>query len=608
MSENEPSKKSHSKGDRGYLSKIFPLVIFTGLFFREDIDEKFFQSDAEKKKEIPYSQFIDFANEGKITKIFIDDSQAISQQFNDKNELENTYLTYLPKSYDANEIINNKEVEVSFDGSSSWLWTGISIAFLTFLGWDFFKETDLKRKLFREKIIKEEESNVKFDDVAGIDNIKSEVQEIVSFLKEDKKNEQLGARMPKGLLLAGGPGNGKTLLAKAIAGEAEIPFYSSSGTDFENMYYGGSAKQVRELFAKARGNAPCIIFIDEIDAVGRRRSERDANASDSIVVELLNQMDGFDPLENVLVIAATNKPEVLDPALLRPGRFDRQIVVPSPDVKARLAILKVHTQKRPISNDVSLEDISLRTFGFSGADIANLVNEAAIIAARRTDAKNISSDDFDQAIDRITMGLRRNLNLSEDQQKITAIHEAGHTILALEKEKDGATPLHKVTIVPHGEALGLTMMRSEEEKYGYKLKELKSQLVVLFGGRVAEEIILGSKDEVGTGASGDIQQATNIAWNMVTKFGFSELGPIRFGSGHEGYLGPSSDHNLDEHTSAKVYAEVKSIVEEAESEARNILTEKRAELENLAEALITKETMSAVEVKSLLGYPKPQVA
>jgi cell division protease FtsH len=311
-------------------------------------------------------------------------------------------------------------------------------------------------------------------------------------------------------------------------------------------------------------------------------------------------------LENVLVIAATNTPDVLDPALLRPGRFDRKIVIPMPDVKAREQILRVHSKKRPLDQNVDLQIIAQHTYGFSGADIANLVNEASINAARKTDATTITAEDFDAAIDRITMGTKRDLHITEEQRWTTCVHEAGHTITALEKEKDGAAPLHKVTITPHGEALGITMMRPSQETYGYTLKELKSQLVVLFGGRVAEEIMLGGPEEVGTGASSDIQRATDIAWRMVTRFGFSELGPIRFGNSQEGYLGSSPESKLDATTSAKVYEQVSSIIRGAEEEARQILTAKRDDLERLARELMTKETMMAHEVRAVIGQaPTP---
>lgn len=593
-------------GNGKFLSKIWPLIMIGGIHSVQYVNDHFVKGDAEKEQGTSYTQFIELANNNKITAITVDGTNATGLAQDPDGKLLATYATQLPEGLDVDETFKDSNADITIKHSSFWDSSSLTLVLIGLLAWNAFKETSIKKKLFREKEIKEEKSSVTFADVAGIDEIKAEVQEVVRFLKNIKDNDKFGIKTPKGLLLAGGPGNGKTLLAKAIAGEAGVPFYSAAATEFENMFYGNSAKQVRDLFAKARERSPCIIFIDEIDAVGKKRNGDGNSAHDSIVVELLNQMDGFETLDNVLVIAATNKPEVLDPALLRPGRFDRHIVVPTPDVNAREQILKVHSRKRPLDENVDLRTIAQRTYSFSGADMANLVNEAAINAARKKNATTITAEDFDIAIDRITMGMKRNLHMTEEQQWITAVHEAGHTITALAKEKDGATPLHKVTIAPHGEALGITMMLPDEESYGYKLKELKSQLVVLFGGRVAEEIMLGGPDEVGTGASNDIQKATDIAWRMVTKFGFSELGPIRFGNGHEGYLGPSFDHNLDEYTSAKVYEQVSALVKEAETEAREILTRRRSDLERLAKELITKETMMAQEVKAILeASPAP---
>lgn len=594
-------------GNPGYstknvLSKIWPLALLGTIYGYEYINNKFIKDDAHKVQSVSYTQFVERAKNHEITTITIDDTDALGMAKDPDGKLLATYATQLPKDLNVDEAFKDSNADISIKNSSFWdvlFWIVCGQMLLHGL-----METPLKKKILRENGIKEEKSSITFDDVAGIDEIKAEVQEIVSFLKNYKDNDKFGIKTPKGLLLAGAPGNGKTLLARAIAGEAGVPFYFATATEFQNMFYGSSAKQIRDLFAKARKRSPCIIFIDEIDAVGRKRSDRGESAHDSIVVELLSQMDGFEKLNNVLIIAATNKPEVLDPALLRPGRFDRQIVVPAPNIIAREQILRVHSKNRPLDSHVSLSAVAQRTFGFSGADIANLVNEAAITAARRKHAISIMAEDFDAAIDRITMGMKRNLHMTEEQKWITAVHEAGHAIIALAKEKEGAMPLHKVTIAPHGEALGITMMRPDHESYGYKRKELKSQLVVLFGGRIAEEIMLGGPEEIGTGASNDIQKATDIAWQMVTKFGFSALGPIRFGNEHEGYLGPSFGHNLDEHTSARVYEQVSALIREAEAEAREILKSKKNNLERLAIELIAKETLMACEVKSLIS-PKP---
>ncbi len=600
------SWNSNSGSTKNFLSKIWPLALLGGFYTYDYMDENFIQSDAEKEQQVSYTHFVNLANDNKITDITIDgtDAKGINKDSNDV--LLATYSAQFPENLNVHDAFKTSNADITIDNSSFFSWNLFIYILCALVAWDAFKETSLKKRLFKEKEIKEELSNVTFDDIAGIEGIKDEVLEVVQFLKGSATDDKFGIKTPKGILLAGSPGNGKTLLAKAIAGESGVPFYSAAATEFENAYYGNSSKQVRELFENAREKSPCILFIDEIDAIGQKRSSNGRSPHDSIVIELLNQMDGFDQLDNVIVIAATNQPESLDPALLRPGRFDRKLILPTPDIKARKQILDVHTKKRPLDEDVDLESLAQRTYGFSGADIANLVNEAAIHAARRPGAETITLEDFESATDRITMGIKRDLQMSKKDKWSTSVHEAGHTIIIDEKEKDGADPLHKVTITPHGEALGITMTNLNQEKYGHTLKELKNQLAILFGGRVAEEIMLGGKDEVGTGASNDIQRATDIAWNMVTKFGFSELGPIRFDGSQDGYLGKSSGHVLDEHTASKVYEQISVLVKEAEKECHSILTRRKEDLINLANALMERETMTAPEVKDVFqSTPSP---
>jgi cell division protease FtsH len=460
----------------------------------------------------------------------------------------------------------------------------------------------------RARLLTAQQKKATFKDVAGIDEAKEELQEIIDFLKDPQKFQKLGGRIPKGVLLVGPPGTGKTLLARAIAGEANVPFFSISGSDFVEMFVGVGASRVRDLFEQGKKNAPCIIFIDEIDAVGRHRGAGLGGGHDEreqTLNALLVEMDGFESNEGVILIAATNRPDVLDPALLRPGRFDRRVVVPRPDIKGREEILRVHTRKVPITDDVDLSVIARGTPGFSGADLANLVNEAALWAARQN-RKLVNMADFEMSKDKVLMGVeRRSMILSDDEKKNTAYHEAGHALVAAKTE--GADPLHKVTIIPRGMALGLTMQLPIDDKHTYTRDYLTGTLTVLMGGRSAEEIFLG---HITTGAGNDIERATDIARKMVCDWGMSDLGPLAFGKKEEAiFLGREIAQHRDysEDTAIKIDNEVRRFVTTAYSTARNILETNRAVLESIAQALLEREVLDATELKLLMeGKPLPE--
>jgi len=456
----------------------------------------------------------------------------------------------------------------------------------------------------RARLLTEKVGRVTFDDVAGIDEAKQELEEIVEYLKDPQKFQRLGGKIPKGVLLVGPPGTGKTLLARAIAGEANVPFFTISGSDFVEMFVGVGASRVRDMFEQGKKNAPCIIFIDEIDAVGRHRGAGLGGGNDEreqTLNQLLVEMDGFEANEGVILIAATNRPDVLDPALLRPGRFDRQVVVPNPDVVGREKILKVHMRKVPLASDVDPRIIARGTPGFSGADLANLVNEAALMAARKG-KRSVSMQEFEQAKDKVMMGAeRRSMVMTEDEKKLTAYHEGGHALVMLYAE--GHEPLHKVTIIPRGRALGLTMFLPERDKYSQSKQELQAVVASLFGGRVAEQLIFGD-EKVTTGAAMDIKQATNIARRMVTEWGFSDkLGPLRYSENEEEvFLGHSVTQrkNVSDATAAVIDQEIRRIVEEGEQKARQILTEHLEELHALAKGLLEFETLSADEIRRVI--------
>jgi len=460
----------------------------------------------------------------------------------------------------------------------------------------------------RAKLLTEKQGRVTFEDVAGIEEAKQELEEIVEFLRDPQKFQRLGGKIPKGVLLVGPPGTGKTLLARSIAGEANVPFFTISGSDFVEMFVGVGASRVRDMFEQGKKNAPCIIFIDEIDAVGRHRGAGLGGGNDEreqTLNQLLVEMDGFEANEGVILIAATNRPDVLDPALLRPGRFDRQVVVPNPDIIGRERILQVHSKKTPLAADVDLKVIARGTPGFSGADLANLVNEAALLAARKA-KRVIGMQEFEEAKDKVLMGAeRRSMVMTEDEKKLTAYHEGGHALVMLHVPSH--EPLHKVTIIPRGRALGVTMFLPERDKYSMSRVELEAQLASLFGGRVAEEITFGA-ERVTTGASDDIRRATDIARRMVTEFGFSDkLGPLRYTDNQgEVFLGHSvtQQKNVSDATARLIDEEVRSFVEAGEATARKIIEDHLSQLEIIAQGLLEHETLSREEIEALLRGEK----
>ena len=548
----------------------------------------------------PYSQFVKQVELGHIKEVTIQGQKITGITIDGK-----PVQTYLPpedtgiikKLQEKNVVINVKPEE-----GSPWyitvLVSWLPMIFLILLWISMMRQMNagsakaLSFARSRAKVFIDNKPKVTFKDVAGIDEVKEEVSEIVDFLKNPRKYEQLGGRIPKGILLAGAPGTGKTLLAKAIAGEANVPFLSVSGSEFVEMFVGVGASRVRDLFDQAKKHAPCIVFIDEIDAVGRRRGGGFSGGHDEreqTLNQLLVEMDGFESSEGIIVIAATNRPDILDPALLRPGRFDRQIFVPLPDVKGRLEILKIHTKDKPLAEDVDLEVIARSTPGFSGADLANIVNEAALIAARKNHGK-ITMEDFEEAKDKVTMGIeRKSMVLSEQEKITTAYHEAGHALVA--KLLPNTDKVHKVTIIPRGKALGITQQLPEEDRYTYTKDYLLDKLCVLFGGRVAEELALGT---ISTGAGNDIERATDIARKMVAEWGMSErIGPISIKTKEQ--LGEPAEL-VSEEMKRLVDKEVKKILKEAYEKTKDILSKNMEKLENLAKALLDRETLSGEEI------------
>jgi cell division protease FtsH len=461
----------------------------------------------------------------------------------------------------------------------------------------------------RAKMLTEAHGRVTFEDVAGVDEAKQDLQEIVEFLRDPGKYQRLGGRIPRGVLLVGPPGTGKTLIARAVAGEANVPFFTISGSDFVEMFVGVGASRVRDMFEQAKKNAPCIIFIDEIDAVGRHRGAGLGGGNDEreqTLNQLLVEMDGFEANEGVILIAATNRPDVLDPALLRPGRFDRQVVVPNPDVVGREQILKVHVRKVPLAPDINLKTIARGTPGFSGADLMNLVNEAALTAARRN-KRMVTQAEFEEAKDKVMMGAeRKSLVMTEEEKMLTAYHEGGHAIVGL--NVIATDPIHKATIIPRGRALGMVMQLPERDKLSMSLEQMTSRLAIMMGGRVAEELVFG-REKVTSGASSDIEQATRLARMMVTRWGLSEeLGTVSYGENQdEVFLGMSVSRtqNASEATVQKIDTEIRRFVEEGYNQATKILTEKRADLEALAKGLLEFETLSGDEIQDLLKGKKP---
>ena len=562
--------------------------------------------------------FSDFMNEVKgkrIASVTMSGAEVYSVATDGKKYI--TYTPYSPTTVDT-LLANNVKVDaLPKDTSGDTFWSIIISWFpmILLIGvWIFFMRQanagNSKAMSFgksRARLV-ENTKRLTFNDVAGADESKQELEEIVDFLKDPQKFQRLGGKIPKGVLLVGPPGTGKTLLAKAVAGEANVPFFSISGSDFVEMFVGVGASRVRDMFAQAKKNSPCLLFIDEIDAVGRHRGAGLGGGNDEreqTLNQLLVEMDGFEPNENVILIAATNRPDVLDPALLRPGRFDRQVTVSNPDVKGREAILNVHVRKVPLARDVDLSVVARGTPGFSGADLANLVNEAALLAARRNKRK-VTAEDFDNAKDKVLMGSeRKSMAMDEQEKKLTAYHEAGHAICSLHvKETD---PIHKATIIPRGRALGMVQQLPEKDQYSYTRAKMLSRLIICMGGRVSEELKFGY-DKVTSGASSDIAAATNLARAMVTEWGMSNaLGPVMYAeNSNEVFLGRSvtQNQNMSEETARLVDSEIKRLVTDAHAEAEKILKENDNELEILAQALMEYETLTGEEIKEVLAGKK----
>ncbi len=568
-------------------------------------------------QEIAYSDLFSHAASGHVKEVTIKGEQILGKLSDGR-----PFVTYAPPHADVASKLVDKGVTVRAapDDSNSPSILGILLNWLfpalLMFGVYFFLIRQMqsgggKAMGFgksRARLLTEKSGRVTFEDVAGIDEAKQELEEVVEFLKDPQKFQRLGGKIPKGVLLVGPPGTGKTLIARAVAGEANVPFFTISGSDFVEMFVGVGASRVRDLFEQGKAHAPCIIFIDEIDAVGRHRGAGLGGGHDEreqTLNQLLVEMDGFESNDGVILIAATNRPDVLDPALLRPGRFDRQVVVPNPDILGREKILKVHMRKVPVGGDVDARVIARGTPGFSGADLANLVNEAALLAARGG-RRVVGMAEFEAAKDKVMMGAeRRSLVMTEKEKELTAYHEAGHALVGLNVPEHD--PLHKVTIIPRGRALGVTMSLPERDRFGYSKREMESRLASLFGGRTAEEIIFGPEN-VTTGASSDIQQATATARRMITEFGMSEkLGRVRYNDNEqELFLGHSvtQTRNVSEATARLIDDEVRRLIEEAETVARGILVERIDDLHRIAKALLEYETLSGDEIRGLLrGEP-----
>jgi cell division protease FtsH len=574
------------------------------------------QSNVRSGKQIIFSEFLTSVDSGEVVKVEIQGNNIKGVYSNG-----NSFSTYSPNYPNLIEKLSDKGVSISaapleekmpslFGVLLSWFPMLLLIAV-----WIFFMRQMQGGKggamgfgKSKAKMMNELKGKVTFNDVAGVEEAKEEVEEVVEFLKDPKKFSRLGGKIPRGALLVGQPGTGKTLLARAIAGEAGVPFFTISGSDFVEMFVGVGASRVRDMFEQGKKNSPCIIFIDEIDAVGRSRGAGLGGGNDEreqTLNQLLVEMDGFDTNEGVIIIAATNRPDVLDPALLRPGRFDRQVVVGLPDIIGREKILKVHAKKIKMAPDVNLRTVARGTPGFSGADLANIVNEAALLAARKS-KRIVTLAEFEEARDKVMMGAeKRSMVQTEDDKKLTAYHEAGHAIVSLNEEADD--PIHKATILPRGRALGMVMTLPERDKYSQNREYMKSQIAKAMGGRVAEEIIFGH-DKVTSGAMSDIKAATSTAKHMVTEAGMSELlGPLSYGDNQdEVFLGRSVARNqqMSEETQKKVDSEIKKLVDEGYERAKKILNDKIEDLHKLAKTLLLYETLTGDEIRDLILHGK----
>ncbi len=565
---------------------------------------------------IPYSTFMQDVEAGNVVEVVISGNNVTGTLRNGT-----TFTTVVPNDSQMVPTLLDKSIVLDVKNPDEGMPTLLAILLnwfpmlLLIAVWIFFmrgmgggggagKAMGMGKS--RAKLLNESTKKVTFDDVAGIEEAKADLQETVDFLRDPAKYQRLGGKLPRGVLLVGPPGTGKTLTARAVAGEAEVPFFSISGSDFVEMFVGVGAARVRDMFEQAKQKAPCIIFVDELDAVGRRRGAGMGGGNDEreqTLNQMLVEMDGFEDNESVIVMAATNRPDVLDPALLRPGRFDRQVVVPNPDINGRTAILKVHMKKTPIAPDVNVEVLARGTPGFSGADLANLVNEAALLAVRRSH-RFVHHQDFEDAKDKVMMGAeRRSLALSEDEKKLTAYHEAGHALAAI--YSPASDPVHKATIIPRGRALGMVMRLPERDSVSMSLAQLKANLVVGIAGRLAEEIIFGA-EKITTGASSDIQMMTDLASRMVMEWGYSEkVGTVKvIESEEQNFLrggGSASRAAVSEQMSRTIDAEIRHLIDESTAVCRGILTDKLDELHTLAAALIEYETLTGDEIKTILS-------
>jgi cell division protease FtsH len=610
---NDKEKKPGNPWTKSLL--IWVGVLFALVLFVQMIDGG---SRSATGQAIPYSEFVKQVDEGNVRSVTMATGSTGSNAITGKLDTGEVFNTIAPGDANVSDKLIAKGVAVQVkgeEGSSIWLYMLYnSLPFLLILGISFFVMRQMQKNAgsgamgfgkSRARMLTEKQGRVTFSDVAGIDEAREELQEIVEYLKDPGKFARLGGKIPKGALLVGPPGTGKTLLARAIAGEAGVPFFTISGSDFVEMFVGVGASRVRDMFDQAKKSAPCIVFIDEIDAVGRHRGAGLGNGNDEreqTLNQLLVEMDGFEANEGIIIIAATNRPDVLDPALLRPGRFDRQVVVPRPDIDGREQILSVHMKKVPLAPDVDPRVIARGTPGFSGADLANLVNEAALLAARKG-KRLVAMQEFEDAKDKVLMGTeRKSMVMTEDEKRMTAYHEAGHAIVAL--HEPASDPIHKATIIPRGRALGLVMRLPERDSYSYHRDKMYANLAVSMGGRVAEEMIFGY-NKVSSGASSDIQYATQLARDMVTRWGMSDaLGPLQYAEpDEEVFLGYSVNRQrqMSNETAQAIDAEIRKIVEDGYTRASSVLTENAGQLELLAQALLEFETLSGDEINKVLA-------
>jgi cell division protease FtsH len=593
---------------------VFWLVIVVSAFLLWTVVKQ--GSSGQKDREVNFSQFMQDVDQGKVAEVTI-----IGMEIRGKESDNSLFHTTVPANYpDMIKTLRDKNVTIIIKDISNGSWPSwlLNLAPLVLLAalWFFMirqMQTGGNKALSfgksRARLLSMQQKKVTFKDVAGVEEAKEELKEIIEFLREAQKFQKLGGRIPKGVLLVGPPGTGKTLLARAVAGEANVPFFSISGSDFVEMFVGVGASRVRDLFEQGKKNAPCIIFIDEIDAVGRHRGAGLGGGHDEreqTLNQLLVEMDGFESNEGVILMAATNRPDVLDPALLRPGRFDRRVVVSRPDVRGREEILRVHTRKIPLADDVDLSVLARGTPGFSGADLANMVNEAALAAARQN-RKAVLMYDFELAKDKVLMGVeRKSLLLSEDEKKVTAYHEAGHALVAA--KLPNSDPLHKVTIIPRGMALGVTMQLPIDDKHNYTRDYLETEIAIMMGGRIAEEMFL---NQMSTGAGNDIERATEMARKMVCEFGMSALGPLTFGKKEEQiFLGREIAQHRDysEATAVKIDEEVRRMIGQGYDTAKGILSGNRDTLVRIALALLDREVLDANEIKLIIeGKELPKI-